>query len=79
MDILDLHHQGQSILQDRATRRRELVELGVALILTFVIVRAINIYGDPQPWSLQPTLVFTIQLGRHWRLKWFPFSIPGLF
>ncbi len=51
---------GTMLLQDRATRRRELVELGVALILAFVIVRAINIYGDPRPWSLQPTLVFTV-------------------
>jgi uncharacterized membrane protein len=51
---------GTILLEDRATRRRQLVELGVALILAFVIVRASNVYGDPRPWSREPTPVFTV-------------------
>ncbi len=38
-------------------RRRRLLRLGAALIVGFVVIRAINIYGDPSPWSAQDTLV----------------------
>jgi uncharacterized membrane protein len=34
-------------------RRRQLVGLGLALVLLFVVLRAINRYGDPNPWSFQ--------------------------
>lgn len=34
-------------------RRRLLLRLGSALILLFVLLRAINRYGDPQPWTTQ--------------------------
>jgi uncharacterized membrane protein len=51
---------GTILLQDRAARRRQLAELGVALILAFVVVRASNVYGDPRPWSREPSLVFTV-------------------
>ena len=37
-----------------ARRRRLLVIAGSALVVAFVIVRAINRYGDPFPWSSQP-------------------------
>lgn len=43
-----------------ARRRRELVQLGSALILAFVLLRAINGYGDPKPWSAQSTWIFTL-------------------
>jgi uncharacterized membrane protein len=36
---------------DRSRRRRWLVRIGVGLILGFLVIRGINLYGDPQPWS----------------------------
>jgi uncharacterized membrane protein len=40
-------------------RRRLLATLGVALTLAFVLLRAVNVYGDPAPWSFQPSASFT--------------------
>jgi uncharacterized membrane protein len=41
-------------------RRRFLVRLGIALTLSFVVVRAINVYGDPSRWSSQHSAAFTL-------------------
>jgi hypothetical protein len=30
-----------------------LAALGVGAVAAFVIIRALNVYGDPQPWSVQ--------------------------
>jgi uncharacterized membrane protein len=35
-------------------RRRFLVRLGVAITVGFLALRALNVYGDPRPWSVQP-------------------------
>lgn len=40
-------------------RRQALFLLGVALIAGFVLVRGLNVYGDPRPWSPQSTDHFT--------------------
>ncbi len=40
-------------------RRSFLWRLGLALTLAFVVIRALNVYGDPQPWSPQKTALFT--------------------
>lgn len=40
-------------------RQRLLVWMGLALTVLFIIIRTINIYGDPQPWSYQESSVFT--------------------
>lgn len=40
-------------------RRRFLVRLGVALTVAFVAVRAVNIYGDPHPWTAQRSSLYT--------------------
>jgi uncharacterized membrane protein len=40
-------------------RRRFLVGLGLALTAAFVVVRGLNVYGDPQPWAVQPRAGFT--------------------
>jgi len=47
--------------QYKEVRRRSLVSLitGLSLILLFVVLRKINIYGDPAPWSVQKTGWFT--------------------
>jgi uncharacterized membrane protein len=41
-------------------RRRALLRGGALTILAFIGVRAINLYGDPNPWSAQPNATFTV-------------------
>lgn len=41
-------------------RRTVLIRLGLALTLTFVIVRGLNVYGDPRPWTIQDRPLFTV-------------------
>jgi uncharacterized membrane protein len=43
-----------------AVRRKWLLGLGTALCLGFVLLRASNVYGDPDPWSDQGDRTFTI-------------------
>jgi uncharacterized membrane protein len=50
---------GTLMLLDRATRRRQLFQLGMALTLGFVILRAVNVYGDPSTWSEQSSPLLT--------------------
>ncbi|MGH7999754.1 MAG: DUF1624 domain-containing protein [Brasilonema sp.] len=45
---------------EKSQRRKLLKRLGLGLILAFIILRAINIYGDPKPWSVQPSFSFTL-------------------
>jgi uncharacterized membrane protein len=41
-------------------RRTFLVRLGVALTLAFLVVRGLNVYGDPAPWTGQRSAWFTV-------------------
>jgi uncharacterized membrane protein len=41
-------------------RRARLLWTGLALTAGFVLLRATNVYGDPAPWSAQPSPVFTV-------------------
>jgi uncharacterized membrane protein len=41
-------------------RKAFLLPLGVGLTASFVILRVINVYGDPQRWSSQKSAVFTV-------------------
>jgi uncharacterized membrane protein len=41
-------------------RARVLVKIGAGLMLAFVVLRWSNLYGDPRPWSPQPTLALTL-------------------
>jgi uncharacterized membrane protein len=50
---------GALLLLDRAARRKRLLTLGGALTLAFVALRAVNLYGDPTPWSAQKNGLFT--------------------
>ena len=44
-----------------AERRRVLLlRLGLALTTAFVVLRAMNVYGDPVPWSEQRSPLFTV-------------------
>ena len=45
---------------DADARRRWLFRLGAALTAGFVIIRALDVYGDPSPWSAQRTGVLTL-------------------
>lgn len=40
-------------------RRRRLLLIGATLSLAFIVIRAINHYGDPQPWSRQSSFIMT--------------------
>jgi uncharacterized membrane protein len=40
-------------------RRKIVIRLGIMGILLFIILRWSNLYGDPVPWSIQPSSVFT--------------------
>ncbi len=51
---------GPLLLRDPASRQRLLVGLGTGLCVAFVVVRALNVYGDPDPWSVQRDATFTV-------------------
>jgi hypothetical protein len=41
-------------------RRRMLLKLGAGLLLGFVLLRSLNVYGDPNRWSVQENVWFTV-------------------
>jgi uncharacterized membrane protein len=51
---------GQIYAWEPARRQAFLLRLGLALTLGFVILRAINVYGDPSRWTTQHTAVYTL-------------------
>lgn len=51
---------GPTMLLDPKTRRRRLYQLGAGVTIGFVLLRAINLYGDPAPWSVQAMPLATI-------------------
>jgi uncharacterized membrane protein len=51
---------GPLFLKAPAVRRRYLWALGAAATLAFVVLRALNGYGDPQPWAGQRSPVYTV-------------------
>jgi uncharacterized membrane protein len=42
---------GQVATLDPPQRRHYMTRIGLGLTIAFLLIRAINIYGDPQPWS----------------------------
>jgi uncharacterized membrane protein len=50
---------GRVIDLDARTRRRVLWQMGAALTILFVVIRALNRYGDPAPWTLERTSLVT--------------------
>ena len=46
---------GAVVVLDPPRRRASMIRIGVALTLAFVVVRWVNVYGDPQPWSALPS------------------------
>jgi uncharacterized membrane protein len=51
---------GEIFTRPPEVRRRATLVLGLATIAAFAIVRGLNVYGDPVPWSVQRTALFTI-------------------
>ena len=50
---------GPVLRWDPARRRRFLLRLGLALIIGFVVLRFVNLYGDPARWAVQNSPIFT--------------------
>ena len=51
---------GQVFLWEPPRRKRWLVRTGIAITVAFVVLRWINVYGNPLPWSRQHSAVFTV-------------------
>lgn len=45
---------------DAATRKKRLRLYGISAIALFIVLRFINLYGDPFPWKEQETILFTL-------------------
>ncbi|HEX3149466.1 MAG TPA: heparan-alpha-glucosaminide N-acetyltransferase domain-containing protein [Gemmataceae bacterium] len=51
---------GSIMVMERAARRRRLFLLGGLLIFGFIVVRGANVYGDPRPWEIYSTPLWTL-------------------
>lgn len=51
---------GQIYSWDAERRRSFLLRMGIAASAAFVVLRAIDLYGDPSRWSTQKTALFTM-------------------
>ena len=51
---------GEILTLPASQRRRLTRNIGLALIVAFILLRAINHYGDPVPWSTQKSGVMTV-------------------
>ena len=51
---------GHVFLMDTSARRRRLIVAGAVSTLAFVAIRALNVYGDPAPWSPQQDTATTM-------------------
>jgi uncharacterized membrane protein len=51
---------GRVFLLEKPQRRRLMLQLGLAMTCAFVVLRAINLYGDPFPWTYQKSVIFTV-------------------
>jgi len=51
---------GELFLLDAERRRTILLRLGSAITATFLVVRALNIYGDARHWAVQKSAAFTV-------------------
>lgn len=50
---------GTVLLRPTDERRRALLRIGGALTAGFVVLRAVNLYGDPSPWASQSSATLT--------------------
>jgi len=53
--IMLIGYASASLFQTAAALRdRRLIRIGSALVIAFVLLRALNVYGDPRAWHLDP-------------------------
>ncbi len=45
---------------DAPTRRRFFLRAGIAMTIAFLVLRVVNVYGDPSRWEWQPTAINTV-------------------
>lgn len=50
---------GRLFRLERPARRRAWLRIGLAMTAAFFLLRAINRYGDPAPWTAQKSAIFT--------------------
>lgn len=50
----------KNFLRPSAERKSLFLKLGIGSIALFVILRIINVYGDPNPWTSQSSPLFTV-------------------
>jgi uncharacterized membrane protein len=50
---------GQVYRWEPERRRRFLLRMGIAVVVAFLVLRAVNVYGDPSRWAHQRSGVFT--------------------
>jgi len=48
---------GELLLQARSKRIRSCLATGLTLTILFVVLRSLNVYGDPKPWKVQDTSI----------------------
>ena len=51
---------GTSLILDTGQRQSLYMRMGLAMIALFILLRALDVYGDPVPWSAQPEALFTL-------------------
>lgn len=45
---------------EEAKRKRQLLWMGIGSIILFLFLRGLNLYGEPNPWPEQKSLLFTV-------------------
>ena len=51
---------GNIVTQEEEKRKKCFFWLGLGLVAAFIIIRSINIYGDPVPWTSQGSFLFSV-------------------
>ena len=51
---------GKILTLESTARRRIMLSIGLSATVAFLVIRTINLYGDPAPWSVQKSAVFTV-------------------
>jgi uncharacterized membrane protein len=51
---------GKFYMSHLASKNRRSIYLGVTLIILFILLRWIDVYGDPKPWSQQKNFLYTL-------------------
>jgi uncharacterized membrane protein len=51
---------GQIFRWERERRREFLFRTGIGLCAAFIVLRVVNVYGDPSRWTMQPTGLHTV-------------------